>query len=250
MMKRILPLLLALVFCLSLSLSTPAYDAAPTLVYDEAGVLSGTREKELNQRLRDLKTTVVIAFTDDIIQESEAEARAKKLFDSLTYGTSNGVIFYVSVNSRKYNLQGIGTMYDRLNSDAMDLLEGRVVPSLKNDRFEEAASEFVSALEEILDATADGSDYTSPLPWKNYVFYSLIIGLVIAGIAVLSMAAQLKSVRRQHAARSYEKQGSFSLTRQSDLFLYRTLSRVPRPKNNSSGGGGRSSGGGSRSGSF
>jgi len=72
----------------------------------------------------------------------------------------------------------------------------------------------------------------------------------VAGISVFVMASQLKSVRPQTAARNYMKPNSLNLTVSRDLFLYRTVTRTPRPKSNSSSGGRGSSGGGSRSGSF
>lgn len=65
----------------------------------------------------------------------------------------------------------------------------------------------------------------------------LAIGLVIALIVTGIMKGQLKSVRAQSAAAEYVKQGSLQVTESHDLFLYRNVTRVPRPKSNNSGSG-------------
>jgi hypothetical protein len=69
------------------------------------------------------------------------------------------------------------------------------------------------------------------------------VGVVIALIAVSSMKAQLKSVRRQNQANAYVKSGSMNITRAGDYYMYRTVTRSPKPKSNSSS---SSSSGGSR----
>ena len=68
-----------------------------------------------------------------------------------------------------------------------------------------------------------------------------IAGLVI----VLMMKRKLKSVRPQKTASNYVRTGSFMLTKDLDLYLYRTVTRTRRAETSS---GSRSSGGGSRGG--
>jgi uncharacterized protein len=73
-----------------------------------------------------------------------------------------------------------------------------------------------------------------------------VIGLVIALIVTGVMKGKLKTVRPKHAAADYVRPGSMDLRVRRDLYLYRTVSRRPRPKSTSSGGssGSRRSGGG------
>jgi len=67
------------------------------------------------------------------------------------------------------------------------------------------------------------------------------------------MKGQLKSVRFKSAASDYTKAGSMNVTESRDLFLYRTVSRREKPRENSGGSSthtsssGRSHGGGGRS---
>lgn len=62
------------------------------------------------------------------------------------------------------------------------------------------------------------------------VLVCLAIGLVVALIVTGVMKGQLKTVRRQSLAGQYVEQGSFRLTHSQDLFLYRNVTRVARPK--------------------
>ena len=66
---------------------------------------------------------------------------------------------------------------------------------------------------------------------------SFAIGLIVAIIVVGIMISKLKTVRMQPAASSYFKDGSLNITENRDLFLYNTVSRREKPKNNSNGSG-------------
>ena len=57
------------------------------------------------------------------------------------------------------------------------------------------------------------------------------IGLIIGLVTVLIMRSQLKTVRSRYTAADYVVQGSFNLHHSRDIFLYRHVHRVPRPKN-------------------
>lgn len=69
------------------------------------------------------------------------------------------------------------------------------------------------------------------------IVLSVIIGLVLALFPVLTMRGQLKSVHMQSNAGGYEKRETRKITVQRDTFLYHTVNRVPKPKENKSSGG-------------
>ena len=91
-------------------------------------------------------------------------------------------------------------------------------------------------------STTGASDF----PLGQNILISLAVGFVIAFIATAVMRSKLKSVRPKSGAADYVKEGSFRLTRSNDFFLYRTVSRVAKPKDNGShrSSSGRSHGGG------
>ena len=80
------------------------------------------------------------------------------------------------------------------------------------------------------------------------VFLLLVIGIVAGLIVAFILKGQLKTVRKQDQANVYVKQNSMNLTHQSDIYLYRTVSRSKKSSSGSSSGSGgtaRSKGGGS-----
>ena len=81
------------------------------------------------------------------------------------------------------------------------------------------------------------------------LFIALIAGAVLSFLIPMSvMKGQLKTVAPKAAAADYVRQGSMNLRVERDLFLYRNVSRIAKPKNNASGthrsSSGRSHGGG------
>lgn len=75
---------------------------------------------------------------------------------------------------------------------------------------------------------------SQPVPFGEALLIALGIGLLVALIVTLIMKGQLRSVRFKHSASDYVRSGSLRLTQSHDLYLYRNVTRTPRPKNNSS----------------
>ena len=62
------------------------------------------------------------------------------------------------------------------------------------------------------------------------------MGFILSLIIVGRMKAKLKTVRFQAAAGSYIKDGSLKINESRDMFLYNTVTRTAKPKDNDSGG--------------
>lgn len=73
-----------------------------------------------------------------------------------------------------------------------------------------------------------------PLPISSYFLIAAVVGLIAAIITVLILRGQLKSVKKAKNASRYVNVGSFLLTEKRDIFLYSTISKTPKPQNNSS----------------
>ncbi len=58
-----------------------------------------------------------------------------------------------------------------------------------------------------------------------------LIGIVIAVIVMMSLKGQLKSVRMQHAAQNYIKQGSMQVTTAREIYLYKKLKATEKARN-------------------
>ncbi len=66
--------------------------------------------------------------------------------------------------------------------------------------------------------------------WVKNLLISLLIGAVIAGIAVGVMASKHKSVRWKNNASDYEKEGSFDLQLSDDVFSHTSTSKRRKSK--------------------
>ena len=64
------------------------------------------------------------------------------------------------------------------------------------------------------------------------IVVGVLIGIVIAVIIMLGHKSKLKSVRMQHSAANYIKQGSFRLTSSREIYLYKRVERREKPKEN------------------
>ena len=69
---------------------------------------------------------------------------------------------------------------------------------------------------------------------------SLVIGLVVSGITLLVLASGNKSVRSVKDAASYVIEGSMVVSDSNDVFINKTVTKVPIPRDTDS----RSGGGG------
>ena len=69
----------------------------------------------------------------------------------------------------------------------------------------------------------------------NVIFVIIGVSAVIGLIAVFVMKNAHKTAKPQRAACNYVKQGSFNLTTQRDLFLFRRITKVAKPQSNSGG---------------
>ena len=58
------------------------------------------------------------------------------------------------------------------------------------------------------------------------------IAVAISAIVMFAKRAKLKTVRNVNTACDYTRAGSFNLATQRDTFLYRRITRVPRPQSN------------------
>lgn len=64
------------------------------------------------------------------------------------------------------------------------------------------------------------------------ILICLGIGLLIAFIVTAVMRGQLKTVHTREGASDYVRQGSMTVTQSDDQFLYRNVTRTPKPKDN------------------
>ena len=228
MKRKLIPLLLALMLCLSMAV--PAAAADDTYVVDEWGVLATSELEELNGLAEQIydATGVAVFF----ILTNEAELEDYDISGHMGYRAD----YFVMIDNDSdwdYYAGGDG---EKLDKDALRAAYDAY------DTYVDGIEQYLLAADEALPARSSVSDHSGDtyeesdgpaFDWVKYGLISLGIGLVVGLITVLILKGQLKSVRKQNQANNYERPGSMHLTMQSDIYLYRNVTRVKRQTNNS-----------------
>ena len=260
MKKFLLVFLLALTIC-AFAVNT-AFAATPPRLVDDARLLSSSEKTELLARLNEISDKHgmdIVIVTVDSLDGKSPRAFADDYYDSCGYG-KDGVLLLVAMNSRDYYISTAGYGITALTVAGIDYISDRFVGHLSDGDYAEAFETYAALCDEFISEAKGGTPYDhgnmpkEPYPFFQNLLIFLVIGFVIAFIVTAIMRSRLKSVRSKAGASDYVREGSFRLTRSHDFFLYRTVSRRARPKDNggSSGGGssthssssGRSHGGG------
>ncbi len=251
-MKKVLSIILALLM-LSLPLCMSASAMSTTLLVDNAELLSSTENTEISKQLAEISEKYscdVVIFTTE---EGEADGDgdyAEELYGELSYKDSdNACILLVDMGSRKWEYYGRGLAHKAVNEDGFNYLADKFEPLLSEGEYYDAFSAFIDGCDELFEMAENGKPYTEPFSFCISFFVALAIGIVLAFIVTAVMKGQLKSVRSKADARDYVVDGSFKLTENRNIFLYRNVSRVVKPQsNNSSSGRSFSSGAGASKG--
>ena len=289
-MKKKIISLLAPVLCLLMFISLPvnATETHPMRCIDEADILTDDEEMDLCLKLDEISERQqfdVVVVVEDSLEGEEIRYHAADYFDYNGYGMgadSSGIMLMVSMDEREWFILTTGQGIDIFTDSRLEYMEEDILTYLSSGNYAAAFSEFAEKCdarlaaangdedEEESDAYVDNSYddyndyeddiYVDDVPEKEEapgILLSVIIAMVLAIVPVSVMRGQLKSVHMQSGAGVYEKGGSRKITVKKDTFLYHTINRVPKPKEDHSSSGGsttfRSSSGrshGGRGGSF
>ena len=121
----------------------------------------------------------------------------------------------------------------------------QIKPQLADGEYLEAFENYIELCDDFISQARDGKAYdVDRMPRKPlsaiWLGISFAIGLGGALLVVGANKSELKSVGMQQEARNYVRPGSMKVTKRSDFFLYRQVTRTEKPKAKSSGGGGSS----------
>lgn len=233
MKKTVLYLLAVLVLCLSLSICVCA---APSLLSDGSHLLSASESAALLAQLEQIqadRNADVVIVTTDSLNGKTARVYADDFYDENGY-QEDGVLLLVCMTEREWYVTTSGACIDAVSDAQIDALADRFLPELSAGNYSRAFASFASGCDRLLSANAAGSGTglrISPL----YICICIAIGVIVASITTAVMKGQLKTVAPQPAANSYLLPGSLQITQRADTFLYRRVTRVPRPKDTDSG---------------
>lgn len=257
MKRKIISILILMALCLNLAVCVSAsyFDIVSeddSLVYDGAGLLSQSEEKNLDAKLKSISQAYNAEIRVVVLSSSngsDVDELLEYLYDGLGmgYGTNHdGVLLLVCMDPREYRILSNGFAGDAITPDDIEMIGDVIVSDLSGGKYYDAFNAFAQECQYYLDGYINGF----PFDAGSTFVVSAVLGLLVAWIVTAVMKGQLKSVQMQRAASAYVKYGSLEITQSGDFFMYRNITRTERPQNNSSsrsGGGGssRSTGGGS-----
>lgn len=242
MKKNIFAVILAAVMIIGFAVPVFANGESDYL-FDEAGLLSSSEYTEISQKLYEISTRQnmdVAVVTVESTGYLSAQDYADNIQEDLYGVNSDGILLLVDMELRDWHVTTIGYGITVVTDAGLDYMSEQFVPYLSDGDYLEAFDTYAELCDEFIAQAKSGDPFDSHnLPKAPFNFFmslliALVVGLVVALIVTGVLRGQLKSVRSQANATDYVKQGSLEVSESRDFFLYRQVSRRPKPKNNGS----------------
>lgn len=246
--KKLLPLLLALLLCMTAVIPAFAADSLPRLV-DNADLLTDGEESALLMKLDEIsvrqKADIVVVTVDSTDGKTPMDY-ADDFYDYNGYGfgdNRDGVLLLVSMEARDWWITTTGYGITAVTDAGIEYISDKFLSALSDGEYAEAFTQYAELCDEFFTQAKTGEPYdTGNLPKEPFHFLrnlliALVIGFVAALIVTNVMKGNLKTVRFQTAANSYVKANSMNVSESRDMFLYTHIDRHAKPKETSSSGG-------------
>ena len=219
-------------------------------VYDEAGLLTDEEYDALENKLENISDTYghdVIVYTTESMEGMEPASYTEYLREELDAGIDgSGIIYMISMEDRDYDVYSFGTMYnDIMIKNIIDDMTEDIQPYLTDGEYYTAFDKYADRVEYEINQVLE---YGPNEPPSYAIPIGIGCGLIIGIVTVCVMKHGMKTTRQEAMANNYIKDGSFKLTRSSDVFLYSQVTRTKISTDSGSSSG--SSGGGHSSGKF
>lgn len=235
-----------------------AVDSAEVLTTDELETL-----KYKLAQISDENNIDVGIVTVEYLDGKTAQEFANDLFEQNKFGKGenrDGILLLVATEDREWAMSTHGSAKEAFNQDGLDYLSGEFLPYLSDDDYYSAFENFLNNAQEL------GAMYVAGNPYRveydeegNYpiegelikeeginnsvwIPLSIVIGCAISFVIMMMYKSQLKSVKSESRADDYLI--DMKLVKSQDIFLYRTVTRTMRPKNEDHGNNFNNSGGG------
>ena len=206
-------------------------------IYDEAGLLSESEisnleayaaEKSLEQGVEFLLLTT--NSTDGL----PIETYMGNFFDGLAdaSGQENAVVMTIDMGGREFYVAGFGTAETRLDNERIEMVLDQVAPYMAAAQYGDAFRETVSTADRYMEYRPG----VNPESIFLQTWFHAAAGLLLGGVVVGSMLYN-SGGRNTTTPATYIDRDNTRVTRDSDRFRNKTVTRRKIPKNNNSGGG-------------
>ena len=218
-------------------------------VIDDAGLIKASDEKELDKKIKNIQKDKfdVVILTVKSLDGKSAQDYADDYYDNNDYGLDNeksGVLFLVSKGDRKYHISTKGAGIKAFTDYGIGRIKEEIKPYLSDGDYFNACDEFLNITKDFVKAYKDGTPYDTDNPYNEEIDYvileviALVIAFVIALISVGIMRLRMNTAKPKGTAMEYIKKGSYKLTSEKDIFMYSTVTKTAKPKDNDNSAGG------------
>ncbi len=211
-------------------------------VVDRADLLGDYEEEDLSAELDEISVRQqadLVVVTVDSLEGASAADYADDFYDNNGYGFGeerDGILFLISMEERDWYLSTSGYGITAFTDAGLEYLSEKFLPSLSDGDYAEAFHIFAEQCDDYLTQARAGTPYdadhipTEPFSHVGALLIAVAVGFVTALIATGTMRLQLHSVGSEAGADGYMKKSGLRLTREHELFLYRSVTRTERPK--------------------
>lgn len=218
-------------------------------VIDDAGLIKASDEKKLDKKIKNIQKDKfdVVILTVKSLDGKSAQDYADDYYDNNDYGLDNeksGVLFLVSKGDRKYHISTKGAGIKAFTDYGIGRIKEEIKPYLSDGDYFDACDEFLNITKDFVKAYKEGTPYDTDNPYNEEIDYvileviALVIAFVIALISVGIMRLRMNTAKPKGTAMEYIKKGSFKLTSEKDIFMYSTVTKTAKPKDNDNSAGG------------
>lgn len=260
MKRRFVPII-AVILLLSCFVGS-AWAASTSHVADQAELFTASQLQALEEKAAAISQRynfgVYVITVDDFqkyINSSRISDFVIALYDGQGLGMGSdraGTSLTISMAERDYNLDFNSSRADEAFTEAgRDRMESRILDYFRRDDYYGGFNEYLDICEEYLAAAEAGHPVgqgerssADDVP----AAIAVVPGVVAAMIVGLVLWLPMKTAGIKHDADQYAVPGSMNLSRRSDMFLRRSVSRRPRQTQSSGGSHSHSYSSGSHSG--
>lgn len=227
-------------------------------IWDEAGLLTEEEERTLEEKseqiLREYGISTVVVTTNQY-EGSDILDWERSIFSEQNLGAGENqscLMLGVSMAERDWGITAYGDAEAVFGSYTRERIGGKILDYLSEGEYYGAFDTYLDLAERFMKDAEDGRVYSASNPYKERIN----VGYIIIGAFVLSFVTALIVVNTwkrkmntkilQNGAGNYLKNGSAEVTARSDIFLYHTVRRTRRQKENHNSGSMHSSGNGTR----
>lgn len=246
---------------------TDAETGELTWVFDDYGLLDETEQNELDQELGEIYDEygydAVLLISPDIGEDEDYRQYAAEFMqdNDIGYGdTHEGMCIFHQPDARNITIVFRGETQNDFSENIQQEMLDKCKERLKNDDPVGGYQSLIGDLRSGLDRLSEGKsirpmDLSERSMVSQFLIDFLLCFLIMAvptGLMTWLQLRKMKTRVQQTDANAYAAEGGLELHEKRDLFLYSTVSRSEKPKNDDKNGGSSgsfSSGGESFSGS-